>query len=89
MPVATGATAHESGSPIGVGEDEVGVVGVDRPDPCPVGTGFPRYDEVCGKTMRGWTGYFLRKSPFDEGAGYGCSMPMPRTFSSSALSWFQ
>ena len=46
MPVATGATAHESGSPIGVGEDEVGVVGVDRADPCPVGTGFPRYDEV-------------------------------------------
>ena len=23
-----------------------------------MGTGFPRYDEVCGETMRGWPGYF-------------------------------
>ena len=51
MPVATGATAHENGSPIGVGEDEVGVVGVERAGPCPVGTGFPRYDEVCGQPI--------------------------------------
>ena len=29
-----------------------------------VGTGFPRYDEVCGKTMRGWPGYFLRNFPW-------------------------
>ena len=51
MSAAAGATAHENGSPIGVGEDEVGVVGVERAGPCPVGTGFPRYDEVCGQPI--------------------------------------
>ena len=54
MPVATATTAHE---------DVACRLGSFTYRACPplrptTGTGFPRYDGGCGKTMRGWTGYF-------------------------------
>ena len=64
-----------------------------RPGHPTVGTGFPRYDEVCGESMRGWPGAASfgrarappraptsqRPNMVPAGAGPGIHTPTPRS----------